>query len=69
MFDGLQPLTPESARDLVAWTHAWFDQVIAANFMRPPYHPDATTIKRLRGYFYAGLSPAEAAEACFGRKH
>jgi hypothetical protein len=69
MFDESQSLTPQLARDLIAWTRAWFDRVVAANFVRPPYYPDATTVKRLQGYFHAGLSPAEAAEACFGTKH
>ena len=59
----------EYGQELDAWTRAWHDAVIAENFARPPYHPDALTIRRLQGYFHAGLSPAEAAEACFGGKH
>jgi hypothetical protein len=30
---------------------------------------DTTTAGRLRDYFKARLSPAEAAQACFGGKH
>ncbi|WP_073431614.1 hypothetical protein [Paraburkholderia terricola] len=55
--------------ELEVWTCAWYDEAVAANFVRPPYHPDATIIKRLQGYFHAGLAPAEAAVACFGRNH
>jgi hypothetical protein len=59
----------EYGQELDAWTCAWYDAVIAENFARPPFHPDAVTITRLQGYFHAGLSPAEAAEACFGVRH
>jgi hypothetical protein len=59
----------EYGQELDAWACAWYDVVIAENFARLPYHPDALTIRRLQGYFHAGLSPAEAAEACFGGKH
>jgi hypothetical protein len=41
---------------------------VEAEFICPPYYPDPATIKRLPGYFDAGLLPAEAAQACFGRK-
>lgn len=64
-----EPLTLEYARELEVWTCAWYDEAVAANFVCPPYHPDATIIKRLQGYFHAGLAPAEAAMACFGRNH
>jgi len=55
--------------DLDQWTRAWYDVAVEAEFIRTTYHPDTETIKRLQGYFNAGLSPAEAAQACFGRKH
>jgi hypothetical protein len=51
------------------WTRAWYDHAVEAKFICPPYHPDTETLKRLGGYFDVGLSPAEAAEAYFGRKH
>ena len=51
------------------WTCAWYREAVEAEFICPPYYPDPATIRRLRGYFDAGLSPADAAEACFGRKH
>ncbi|CAE6959362.1 hypothetical protein R70199_07197 [Paraburkholderia domus] len=69
MLDKSDPITPEDARELEVWTCAWYDEAVAANLVCPPYHPDATIIKRLLDYFHAGLSPAEAAYACFERRH
>ncbi|CAD6560030.1 hypothetical protein LMG28727_07028 [Paraburkholderia kirstenboschensis] len=69
MLDESEPLTLELLRELEVWTCAWYDKAIAANFVRSAYHPDAKVIKLLQGYYHAGLSPAEAAEACFGRRH
>ncbi|MGF6507104.1 hypothetical protein [Paraburkholderia sp. 32] len=69
MLDESERLTLEYARELEVWTCAWYDEAVAANLVRPSYHPDATIIKRLQGYFHAGLSPAEAADACFGSSH
>lgn len=67
MLDELE--TPEYLRELEVWACAWYDEAVVANFIRPPYRPDGKTIKRLQGYYHSGLSPSEAAEACFGRKH
>ncbi|RZF23819.1 hypothetical protein EVC45_42140 [Paraburkholderia sp. UYCP14C] len=64
-----EPIALEYFRELELWTCAWYEEAIAANHVRPPYHPDATIIERIRGYFRAGLSPAEAADACFGMVH
>lgn len=69
MLDQSEQFTLEDAKKLSAWTRAWYDEAIARNFLRPPYHPDEAMRIRLRCYFHAGLSPAEAAQACFGRKH
>jgi hypothetical protein len=69
MFNESNQLQCERERDLDAWTCAWFDAAVARDFVRLPYHPDAATVKRLHGYFHAGLLPGEAAEACFGLKH
>lgn len=51
------------------WTRAWHGEAVDAGFIHPHYHPDPVTTKRLRGYFDAGLSPTEAAQACFAYKH
>ena len=69
MLDDLEHPTPDHLQELDVWTCAWYDEAIEANFIHPPYHLDGKTLKRLLGYYHAGLSPAEAAEACFGRKH
>jgi hypothetical protein len=68
MHDESEP-TLTGINELNTWTCAWYKHALEKNFLRLPYRPDDTMIKRIRGYFYAGLSPAEAAEACFGRKH
>jgi hypothetical protein len=60
---------PWGLLDLDEWTRVWYDHALDANFICPPYHPDTETLQRLRGYFNAGLSPAEAVQAHFGRKH
>jgi hypothetical protein len=51
------------------WTRVWHGEAVDAGFIHPHYHPDSVTTKRLRGYFDAGLSPTEAAQACFAYKH
>jgi hypothetical protein len=72
MFDDSNYLSlsyPWGLLDLDGWTRAWYDQALEAKFICPPYRPDTKALQRLRGYFNAGLSPAEAAQAYFGRKH
>ena len=69
MFDESKYVSLVYAQGLDQWTRAWFDEAVEAEFIRPPYYPDTSTLQRLRDYFNAGLSPAEAAQACFGRKH
>ncbi|MFM0088871.1 hypothetical protein PQR46_18330 [Paraburkholderia sediminicola] len=69
MLDKFNQPTPEYVRDLDAWTRAWLEEAAAAGFIRMPYRLDAKTGKLIQDYFLAGLCPAEAAEACFGRKH
>ncbi len=56
-------------QSLDAWTRAWYDTSIVARYIDSPYHPDEEMLDRLRGYFHCGLSPIEAAQACFGPKH
>lgn len=69
MFDESKYVSLICALGLDQWTRACYDEAVEAEFIRPPFRPDPATIKRLRGYFDAGLSPAEAAQAFFGRKH
>ena len=69
MFDESNQFPREYERDLDEWTCAWYDAAVAMDFIRSPYQPDAATVKLLQSYFHACLTPAEAAEACFARKH
>ncbi len=58
-----------SQPSLDQWKFAWYHEAAEAEFIRLPYHPDTETINRFGCYFGAGLSPREAAQACYGRKH
>jgi hypothetical protein len=69
MFDDSKLLSLNYLRELQSWTVAWYDQVVTAGFVRPPFQPDDATVSRLHGYFNVGLSPTEAAQALFGPKH
>jgi hypothetical protein len=69
MFDESNQLPPEYLHELDAWTCAWYDAAVARDFIRSPYQPDTATVILLQGYFHAGLTPSEAAAACFARKH
>jgi hypothetical protein len=61
--------TLKHMRELERWTFAWYDEAVKAGAIGAAYSPDTATINRLRGYFRAGLSPTEAALACFGSRH
>jgi hypothetical protein len=69
MFDESKLLSVDDQLELQNWTAAWYDKVVEAGFMRPPFQPDDATVSRLHGYFNVGLSPTEAAQALFCRKH
>jgi hypothetical protein len=56
-------------RELERWACAWYDEAVKAGAIGASYCPDTATLDRLRGYFKAGLSPTEAALACFGGRH
>jgi hypothetical protein len=64
-----QLLSVDDQLELHRWTAAWYDEVVEAGFIRPAHEPDNATVSRLHGYFNAGLSPTEAAQALFGGKH
>lgn len=57
------------ALGLCAWANAVYAQAVAEGFIREPWEPDDATVRRLRAYFHTGLSPAEAASACFCLNH
>jgi hypothetical protein len=67
MMDEAKYVTLEYLRELETWACAWYDKAVEREFISASYHPDTATLDRLRGYFKAGLSPAEAAHACFGK--
>jgi hypothetical protein len=67
--DGSKYATRASLRKLEAWACSWYDEAVEAEFINASYHPDTATLDRLRGYFKAGLSPAEAVDACFRGRH
>jgi hypothetical protein len=69
MNEDLNHIGLEDFRELETWACAWYDCAVAARFVRPPYCPDSVTLEHLRGYFHAGLSPMDAAYACFLNKH
>lgn len=53
---------------LEEWSLAVFDEVLAAGYITPPWRPSRTMRESLAGYFEAGLTPAEGAEALFATR-
>ncbi|WP_354683879.1 hypothetical protein [Cupriavidus necator] len=51
--------------DLYAWTAALHEYALEAGLISWEYVPDYRTLERLRLYFRSGLTPGEAARACF----
>lgn len=69
MFDEPEFLTPAYLRELEVWVCAWYNKVIAAIFLRHPYHLDEKTVESLQRYYHARYSPTEAAEVGFESRH
>jgi len=69
MPETMDPIALSDVRELVAWTQAWYEEAVAGNFVRHPYEGDSAMLNRLHQYFRAGLTPAEAVQACFSVKH
>lgn len=69
MIDDSNQMLREYERDLDSWIRAWYDAAVARDFIRSPYDPDAAIVERVHAYFHFNLTPAEAADACFARKH
>lgn len=55
--------------DMRVWTNAVYEKAAGEGFIRVPWEPDETTVRRLYAYFQIGLSPAEAVCACFCLNH
>jgi hypothetical protein len=51
------------------WMSRWYDHAVAHGLVRPPFLLDDVKAKRLEGYFTAGLTPSEGAQAFFGTAH
>lgn len=47
---------------------AVFDEALAAAYITPPWRPSRAMRESLAGYYRAGLSPAEGAEALFATR-
>jgi hypothetical protein len=55
--------------DLCAWADAVYEKAVGEGFIREPWEPEVAIVQRLEAYFHTGLSPAEAASACFCLNH
>lgn len=51
------------------WMSRWYDHAVAQGLVRPPFLLDDAKAERLEGYFAAGLTPSEGAQAFFGPAH
>jgi hypothetical protein len=62
-------LTEAEQAALTEWTHVAFDEAVVAGYIVPPWRPTLQTYEQMHGYYSAGLSPAEAAQAMFATRH
>lgn len=53
---------------LAEWSRDAFDAAVAAGFIVPPWRPSPAMREALAGYYEAGLSPAQGAEALFATR-
>ncbi|MCG5072263.1 hypothetical protein [Paraburkholderia tagetis] len=53
---------------LTEWTRGAFDAAVAAGYVVPPWRPSAGMHDALAGYYRAGLTPSEGAEALFATR-
>lgn len=61
-------LSEAQRAQLAEWTRDAFDAAVAAGYVIPPWRPSAGMHDALAGYYRAGLSPAEGAEALFATR-
>jgi hypothetical protein len=61
-----QSIALDDLHKIVDWTHAWYEQALAAKLISYPYQADNAVVTRLRQYYRAGLTPAQAIDAYFG---
>lgn len=65
----MDALTEAEREMLFEWTRTAVDEVVVAGFVIPPWRPTEEMYERMHGYYRAGLTPMEAAQAAFGTKH
>lgn len=53
---------------LAEWSRDTFDAAVAAGFISPPWRPSPAMREALAGYYEAGLSPADGAQALFATR-
>ncbi|MNT55997.1 hypothetical protein D3C72_1932740 [compost metagenome] len=51
--------------DIYTWAAALHEYALRSGLVSDAYVPDYHTLERLRIYFRSGLTPSEAARACF----
>lgn len=54
---------------LEEWTRSAFDAAVYAGLVTPPWRPTEHAYGLLHGYYLAGLTPVEGAEALFAVRH
>lgn len=61
-------LTQREADILREWTGMAYDSAVAQGWVTPPWRPSEAMYEQLAGYFRAGLTPQEGAEAAFATR-
>lgn len=62
-------MTEREQEELAFWTRSALDAAVYAGLITPPWRPTEHAYGVLHGYFGAGLSPEDAAQALFGVRH
>lgn len=62
-------LSESERAKLTEWTLVAFDEAVRAGYIVPPWRASDAMCERMIGYYEAGLTPAEAAEAAFATRH
>jgi hypothetical protein len=65
----VETLSEADQAKLSEWTRVAFDEAVAAGYIVPPWRPTAQAYETMHGYFIAGLTPADAAQAMFATRH
>jgi hypothetical protein len=62
-------LSEREQQMLFEWTRSAIDAALYAGLVTPPWRPTEHAYSTLHGYYSAGLTPGEAAQAMFGVRH